>query len=165
MSITPTACLLIVSIPDQELALIQNGELLRTFSVSTSKNPPSCIENSFGTPLGIHALADKIGDGDPVGTVFKGRAPIGHLSGFSEEDKERNLITTRIIRLRGLEPGSNKGQGRDSYDRYIYIHGTNHEGRIGQPFSGGCIEMYNTEVVELFDSVDEGDLIFITKGG
>jgi len=119
------------------------------------------MENSFGTPLGLHALADKIGDGEPEGMVFKGRVPQGHFSEFPAEDKERNLITTRIIRLRGLEADYNKGPGCDSYDRYIYIHGTNHEDRIGQPFSGGCIEMYNTEVVDLFDQVDEGDVLSI----
>lgn len=161
MSITPTARLLIASIRHQELALIDDNNLPRTFSISTSRNPPSCIENSFGTPLGLHALADKIGDGEPEGMVFKGRVAISHVSGFSAEDRQRNLITTRIIRLRGLEPGHNCGKGCDSYDRYVYIHGTNHEDRIGQPFSGGCIEMFNSEVIELFNSVDEGDILFI----
>ena len=134
----------------------------RIFSISTSKNPPSCIENSFGTPLGLHKLADKIGDGEPVDMVFKGRVPTGKLySEFSEEEQQRNLITTRIIRLCGLEPGHNSGKGCDSYERYIYIHGTNHENRIGAPFSGGCIEMLNTEIIELFDRVEEGDLVSI----
>jgi lipoprotein-anchoring transpeptidase ErfK/SrfK len=71
------------------------------------------------------------------------------------------LITSRILRLRGLEIGKNCGKGRDSYDRYIYIHGSNHEDRISQPFSGGCVEMLNADVIELFDQVDEGDLIWI----
>lgn len=156
-----TARLLIVSIRQQELALIRNGKLQRIFSISTSKNPPSCVENSFGTPLGLHALADKIGDGEPEGMVFKGRVALSHFSEFPVEEQQRNLITTRIIRLQGLEPGYNSGEGCDSYDRYVYIHGTNHEDRIGQPFSGGCIEMYNSEVIELFDAVDEGDLLSI----
>ena len=161
LSITHTSRLLIVSIQDQELALIHNDTVQRTFSISTSKNPPSCIENSFGTPLGLHALADKIGDGEPEGMVFKGRVPLSHFSKFSTEEQQRNLITTRIIRLRGLEPGYNSGEGCDSYDRYIYIHGTNHEDRIGQPFSGGCIEMRNSEIIELFDTVKENDLLCI----
>jgi hypothetical protein len=161
LSITPISRLLIVSVKHQELALINDDKLQRTFSISTSKNPPSCVENSFGTPLGLHALADKIGDGETEGMVFKGRVPTSHFKEFSSEEQQRNLITTRIIRLRGLEPGYNCGEGCDSYDRYIYIHGTNHEDRVGQPFSGGCIEMYNSEVVELFDTVEEGDLISI----
>lgn len=107
-------------------------------------------------------MADKIGDGAPIGMVFKGRVPVGKLfSEFPEEAQQRNLITTRIIRLRGLEPGYNSGEGCDSYERYIYIHGTNQENRIGKPFSGGCVEMLNTEVIELFDVVAEGDLISI----
>ena len=155
--------MLIVSIEQQELALVHNDLLKRIFPVSTSKNPPSCLENSFGTPLGLHALADRIGAGEPQGMVFKGRVPIAHFSEFSEEEQQRNLITTRIIRLRGLEPGYNSGEKCDSYTRYIYIHGTNHEDRIGQPFSGGCIEMHNSEVIELFDVTREGDLLSICR--
>ena len=93
--------------------------------------------------------------------VFKGRLPTGQIfPEFPEGEQQRNLITTRIIRLRGLEP-DNSSAGCDSYARYIYIHGTNHEDRIGEPFSGGCVEMLNTEVVELFEAVAEGDLIWI----
>ena len=120
------------------------------------------MENSFGTPLGLHALADKIGDGELEGMVFKGRVAQSHFSTFTPEEQQKNLITTRIIRMRGLEPGYNSGPGCDTYDRYVYIHGTNHEDRIGQPFSGGCIEMYNAEVIELFNLVDEGDILSIT---
>jgi len=163
LSITPTPRLLIVSIRNQELVIIENDTLQRTFSISTSKNPPSCTENSFGTPLGIHALADKIGDGEPIGMVFKGRVPTSHFSELPEEEQKKNLITTRIIRIRGLEEGYNSGKECDSYDRYVYIHGTNHEDRIGEPFSGGCIELANVEVIELFDTVAEGDLLAIVE--
>ena len=161
MSITPTHRQVIVSIERQELALIFDGVLQHVFSISTSRNPPSCKADSYGTPLGLHALADKIGAGEPLGMVFKGRLPTGHIfSEFPKDEQQRNLITTRIIRLRGLEP-DNSSAGCDSYARYIYIHGTNHEDRIGEPFSGGCVEMLNTEVVELFEAVAEGDLIWI----
>ncbi len=95
--------------------------------------------------------------------VFKGRVPVKHFSEFSEEEQAANLITSRIIRIRGLEPGKNSGEGCDSYARYVYIHGTNHEDRIGQPFSGGCVEMLNRDVVELFDLVAESNLLWITK--
>ena len=162
LSITPTRRQIIVSIERQELALIVDGAIQRIFSISTSKNPPSCLADSYGTPLGLHALADKIGDGAPLGMVFKGRVPTGQaFSEYPEDEQRRNLITTRIIRLRGLETGKNRGQGCDSYERYVYIHGTNHEDRIGEPFSGGCVEMLNAKVVEFFDSVDEGDLVWI----
>ena len=66
------------------------------------------------------------------------------------------------MRLQGLETGSNAGQGVDSYERYIYIHGTNHEDRIGEPFSGGCVEMKNSYIIELFEKLESGDLVWIT---
>jgi hypothetical protein len=162
LSITPTRRLLIVSIQRQELALLRDGEILRVFRISTSKNPPSCRAHSFGTPTGLHAAADKIGDGAPAGMVFKGRVATGqHYAAYPPQAQQRNLITSRIIRLRGLQPGINSGDGCDSFERYIYIHGTNHEDRIGEPFSGGCVEMLNTEMIELFDATVEGDLVWI----
>lgn len=163
LSITPTPRLIIVSIADQTLTLLNEGQIERVFPISTSKNPPSCLADSYGTPTGLHALSDKIGDSEPLGMVFKGRVPVKHFSEFSEEEQAANLITSRIIRIRGLEPGKNSGEGCDSYARYVYIHGTNHEDRIGQPFSGGCVEMLNRDVVELFDLVAESNLLWITK--
>ncbi|WP_233246070.1 L,D-transpeptidase [Coraliomargarita sinensis] len=162
MSTIPTDCRLIVSIKDQRMALIQGNDIAKMYTVSTSRKPPSCIEDSNGTPTGLHKVADKIGNGQPEGMVFKGRVPTGkHFSNYTGQEGDRNLITSRILRLRGLEPGHNAGPGRDSYDRYIYIHGTNHEDRIGQPFSGGCVEMLNDEVIELFNIVDSGDLVWV----
>ena len=163
MSITPTSRRLIVSIKWQEMALLEGTNPASIYTVSTSKNPPSCLEDSFGTPLGLHALAGKIGADAPAGMVFKGRQPLRHYSLFDPEEQKANLITSRILRLCGLEPGKNSGPGCDSYDRYIYIHGTNHENRIGQPFSGGCIEMHNQDVIDLFNQVDSGDLVWITE--
>lgn len=162
LSITPTRRLLIVSIAAQEMALLVDGVIKRVFSISTSKNPPSCIADSFGTPTGLHQLADFIGADQPVGTVFKGRLPIKHYTEFSQEEQAQNLITSRIIRLRGLEDAKNAGPGCDSYERYVYIHGTNHEDRIGEPFSGGCIEMTNADVIDLFNLVEPRDLIVIS---
>ena len=144
------------------MAVLEKGKISAVFSISTSKNPPSCLADSHGTPTGLHAIADKIGAGAPEGTVFKGRVATGQIyDQVSPEDAERNLITSRILRLRGLAIGKNSGEGRDSYSRYIYIHGSNHEDRIGQPFSGGCVEMFNADVIELFEQVDVGDLIWI----
>ncbi|HAV11988.1 MAG TPA: L,D-transpeptidase [Opitutae bacterium] len=154
--------MLIVSIASQEMALLVEGEIEKIYPISTSKNPPSCVENSFGTPLGLHQLADFIGAGEPEGTVFHGRKPTKHFLEYSKEAQLSNLITSRIIRIRGLEPGRNSGDGQDSYDRYVYIHGTNHENRIGEPFSGGCIEMLNAQVVELYKEVQPGDLLAIS---
>lgn len=77
------------------------------------------------------------------------------------EANEPNLITTRILWLRGLEPGVNSGPGIDTHDRYIYIHGTNHEERLGAPDSHGCVLLSNDEVIELFEQVPSGTLVMI----
>lgn len=144
------------------MALFEGDAPVKTYTVSTSLKPPSCVADSNGTPTGLHEIADKIGHDQPEGMVFKGRVPTGKLlNDYRGEDAPRNLITSRILRLRGCEPGKNAGPGCDSYKRYIYIHGTNHEERIGQPFSGGCIEMLNTDVIELFERVESGDLVWL----
>ncbi len=155
---------LIVSIAEQTMVLIRDDLEVRRFEISSSKNPPSCEADSFGTPTGLHRIEDKIGAQEPVGMVFKGRKPTGQLyTEYEGAEAARNLITSRILRLRGLEAGKNAGPGCDSYDRYIYIHGTNHEARIGQPFSGGCIELRNADMLELFDIVACGDRVWITE--
>jgi len=162
LSITPTNRQLIVSIEAQQMAVLENGKVVQKYAVSTSKNPPSCMADSYGSPSGLHAIADKIGAEAPEGMVFKGRVATGqHFSEVSAEDAARSLITSRILRLRGLEPGKNSGDGCDTYDRYVYIHGTNHEELIGQPASAGCVQLRNREMIELFDRVDEGDLVWI----
>ncbi len=144
------------------MAHLINGTISHIYSVSTSKNQPSCIENSFGTPTGLHCAADKIGDGAPEGMVFKARVPTAkHFSACSLEEQARCLITTRIIRLRGLELGVNSGNGCDTFDRYVYIHGTNHEDKIGTPFSAGCVTLSNQAVITVFNSITEGDIISI----
>ena len=164
LSIIPTARALLISISRQEMVLRQAGQLERRYPISTSKNPPSCQAESFGTPTGLHCIADCIGDQAPAGMVFKGRRPTGKLfPEYSAAEQAGNLITSRILRLRGLEPGHNAGAHCDSYQRYIYIHGTNHEDRIGQPFSGGCVELHNADVIELFNSVAPEDLVWISQ--
>ena len=118
-----------------------------------------------GLPLG--EMSKSTEEGQPPGIVFKARVATGkHFSELGPEELARNLITTRILRLRGLETGHNAGadpagQVVDSFERYIYIHGTNHEDRLGTPFSGGCIEMANLGILELFEEVRARDLVWI----
>ena len=162
MSIIPTSRVVIISISEQTLILSINGSETIRYPISTSKNAPSNIENSYGTPTGLHQIADCIGAEAPAGMVFKGRKPQDLYHNLSIKAQQENLITTRIMRLRGLEAGHNAGKGVDSYDRFIYIHGTNHESRISQPFSGGCIEMKNDDIIQLFDKLTSGDLVWIT---
>lgn len=130
--------------------------------VSTSKRPPSNVKHSLGTPRGLHEIAERIGAGQPPGMVFKARIPTGnHYSEVSDAATHDNLITSRILWLRGLEPGVNAGGEVDTYSRYIYIHGTNHEARLGEPLSAGCVLMRNLDIVELYEHVRGGDLVLI----
>lgn len=130
--------------------------------ISTSLRPPSNVKDSLGTPRGLHEIAEKIGADAPPGIVFKNRVSTGkHFSEFGNAAQTQNLITTRILWLRGLEPGANAGGNVDSHQRYIYIHGTNHEERLGTPFSAGCIEMNNLEIIGLFDEVRTGDQVWL----
>ena len=131
--------------------------------VSTSRKAPSNVANSLGTPRGLHEIAERIGGGQPPGMVFKSRVPTGRH--FSEMDDPGphplNLITSRLLWLRGLEPGINQGDGLDSHGRYIYIHGTQREGEIGKPMSAGCVLMRNLDIIELYEEVRAGDLVWI----
>lgn len=135
--------------------------------ISTSLRPPSNVKDSLGTPRGLHEIAEKIGAGQPPGIVFKARVATGkHFSEYPPEDQQKHLITTRILWLHGLEPGFNAGTNAasevvDTKQRYIYIHGTNHEEVLGRPASIGCIEMANLALVELFEEVRSRDLVWI----
>lgn len=135
--------------------------------ISTSLRPPSNVQDSLGTPRGLHEIAERIGAGAPPGTVFKGRVNTGkHFNELGDEANVAKLITTRILWLRGLEPGVNAGKNAagevvDTHARYVYIHGTNHEHRLGTPYSAGCVEMNNLEIVELFEQVRNGDMVWI----
>ena len=162
LGIKPTARVLVVSISRQTLQLFERESLAQAFPVSTSARPPSNEKDSLGTPRGLHEIAERIGAGSPPGIVYKGRVSTGHhFTELSDAENERNLITTRILWLRGLEPGFNAGGNVDSYQRYIYIHGTNHEDRIGTPSSGGCVQLANLDMVTLHDAVRVGDWVLI----
>ena len=153
---------LVVRVGSQSMQFYRAGELVQAYPVSTSLRPPSNLKGSLGTPLGLHVIVEKIGHGQPPGMVFKGRVPTGrHFSEFGDEENRANLVTTRILWLSGLEPGANCGGEVDSHDRYIYIHGTNHEDRIGTPQSAGCVLMRNLDMVELFEQARVGDQVWI----
>jgi len=145
----------------------QDCALRKSHVISTSGRPPSNVKDSMGTPRGLHLIAEKHGAGSPPGIVFKARVSTGHhYSEMPPSEQAKNLVTTRILWLRGAEPGINAGRNAagevvDTYERYVYIHGTNHEERLGRPFSGGCIEMNNLEIIALFDEVRVGDLVWL----
>ena len=152
-----------VSVANQMLYLIENEQILHQYPVSTSVYGIGSEAGSNKTPLGKHKILNKIGDGAPLGAIFKSRINTGRVAALYTDntDLEEDDVTTRILRLTGLEPGKNQGPGVDSFARYIYIHGTPEEGLIGRPASHGCIRMKNTDVIELFDLVREGTLVMI----
>ena len=163
LGIKPAARILAVRIGPQTMQFFAAAKLVKSYTISTSRRPPSNVKDSLGTPRGLHEIAERIGEGQPPGVVFKSRVPTGkHYAEFPETKADTNFITTRILWLRGLEPGVNRGGEVDSHARYIYIHGTNHEDRIGERMSAGCVLMRNAEIIELFDQVRAGDQVLIT---
>jgi len=132
----------------------------KTYSVSTAANGLGNRVDSLKTPIGIHRVKQKIGGGEPLGMVFSSREATGRVSKLTDNRAE-DEITSRILWLDGLEQGFNHGGVHDSFSRYIYIHGTSDEKRIGQPVSMGCIRMNNQDVIALFDEVIVNDLVII----
>lgn len=165
LGIKPGERVLAVRIGTATLQFFRHGELVKSYAVSTSKRPPSNVKGSLGTPRGLHEIAERIGGGQPPGMVFKSRVPTGrHFSEIAAADpaaENHNLITTRILWLRGLEPGVNRGGDVDTYERYVYLHGTNHQDRIGEPLSSGCVLLRDLDLIELYDQVRTGDLVWI----
>lgn len=131
----------------------------KEFPASTSSLGVGCQINSYRTPLGLHRIASKIGEGTQQGTVFKARVPIGYTWKRMPEAK----IAHRILWLEGLEPGKNKGSGLDSFERYIYIHGVGDEMTLGRPSSCGCIHLAASNLMPLFDRCRVNDLVWIEE--
>jgi lipoprotein-anchoring transpeptidase ErfK/SrfK len=152
-----------VSIPRQELDLIEAGRVVRTWPVSTAKNGPGERMGSGCTPRGWHRIRARIGSGMPLGTVFKGRRPTGEVWDAELEARfpDRDWILTRILWLGGLEPGFNRYGEVDTAWRYIYIHGSPDRGVAGIPASHGCVRMKNADVAELFERVEVGMRVLI----
>ena len=135
-------------------------ELTVSYPISTASAGVGNRLDSFKTPFGIHRVKQKLGGGEPAGMVFKGREATGRIS-TRKDNQDEDEITTRILWLDGMEQGINLGGVYDTFSRYIYIHGTSDENRIGQTVSHGCIRMKNKDVVALFDDVLVNDLVFI----
>jgi hypothetical protein len=140
-----------------------SGKRVWTAPISSGKRPRSCQDGSLGTPWGLHEVAARHGDGAPPGTIFFGRVSTGERWQDRPDPAgdPRNHVTTRILRLRGLEPGLNAGPGIDSFDRYIYIHGTNHPESFPENRSHGCLLMRDPDLIQLFDAVPEGTHVWL----
>lgn len=135
-------------------------EQTRNYRISTAANGLGNQAGSHKTPVGIHRIKEKIGGGQPKGMIFKGREPTGRICD-PFDIREEDEITSRILWLDGMEPGINLGGKNDTHSRYIYIHGTSDESRIGAPVSIGCIRMKNDDIIALFDEVLLNDLVII----
>ena len=142
-----------ISIGEQKLRLFEGEALVAEYVVSSAANGIGFEEGSYCTPTGRFEVSEKIGDGEALGTIFKSRKPMGVWDGTPSDD---DMILSRILRLNGLD-----AQNANSMERYIYVHGTNHEALLGEPASHGCIRMANADIVELFDRVELGAPLLI----
>ena len=189
LKIAPTKYILTVNISRQTVSLFADSQFVKKYPCSTSRFGIGQVENSNCTPLGLHRIAEKIGAGEPAGTVFKGRQIIGYSKGGSCDASSQKgdssalaagsgaatraslprvefadaKITTRILWLEGLEPGFNRDGSVDSHARYIYIHGTGEETTIGRPASCGCIHLADADLIPLFDLLPGGTLVWISE--
>ena len=145
---------IVVSTRDQKLAILDRGNLLATYPVSTSKFGLGDRPGSRFTPLGQLQIAEKIGDNAPPGAVFKDRRRTGEI--VLANSPGRDPIVTRILCLRGRE-----SQNANAFARDIYIHGTPEERLIGRPASYGCVRMRSTDIVQLYNIVGIGAAVTI----
>ncbi len=121
--------------------------------------------DGIGSVRGWHRVAKKIGAESPKNAVFIARKPTGEVysTELASQYPERDWILSRILWLDGLETGFNKGEGHDTMQRYIYIHGTPDTQPMGVPMSHGCVRMRNEEIIELFDLVAEDALVYLSE--
>lgn len=152
-----------ISISHQQLSIIDNGQILQSYAVSTARNGAGERRGSECTPTGWHKIRAKIGAGQPPHAVFVGRRPTGEIysAELGRQNPRRDWILTRILWLGGLEPGKNRYGEVDTAWRYIYIHGCPDELMNGKPESHGCIRMKNADVLDLFDRVQAGMPVYI----
>lgn len=147
--------LLHVSLADQTLYGLRDNQLVLCLPVSTAFNGPGEQQGSFCTPRGRHVVQEKIGSDAPLGAVFKARVWTGEIwsEDLQQAFPQRDWILTRILWLAGCEPGFNQGGTVDSYQRYIYVHGTLDTEPMGVPRSHGCVRLRNQDLLRLYPQV------------
>jgi len=155
--------LLLVSISEQKMYYLKDNKIINTFVISSSEYGTGSKAGSNKTPLGLHKVKSKYGDETPINGRMIGRVFYGQIATLYNDTTKSKTddVTSRIFWLEGLEKDKNKGKGIDSYKRYIYIHGTSEEGRLGKPASHGCIRMKNKEVIDLYKLIEVGTLVLI----
>lgn len=154
---------LLVDCSKQTIQLCANGRVLQRYIISSAKNGLGGACGSLKTPSGLHQISHIIGEGASSGLLFKGRVaqPICVPIETQACSTGVDAITSRILRLDGLEEGLNRGEGCDSFSRFIYLHGTSEEGLLGVPVSHGCIRLANADVIALAALVQERALVFV----
>jgi lipoprotein-anchoring transpeptidase ErfK/SrfK len=147
---------IIVRVATQQLCLRRaDGVVLRTYNISTSQFGEGSSPGSRKTPLGHFIIKDKIGDSAALGEIFHSRVATGR---FGKDGDPSDFVETRIMWLSGLDRVN-----ANTHDRYIYIHGTNSESKLGKRASFGCVRMSNKDVVDLFNRVPVGTLVDILR--
>jgi lipoprotein-anchoring transpeptidase ErfK/SrfK len=144
-----------ISIQDQRLTLTEGETPIRTYPVSTSRFGIGTEKGSMKTPTGRFRIVQKIGGEMPSGTIFRGRVP---LKPDDPLPPTEDFVMSRILWLEGLDE-----HNANTRERFIYIHGTKQEDKIGSPAGHGCVRMRNADVIELFDLVDEGGSVVIEE--
>ncbi len=154
---------LLVITDNQCMYVINVDSVESSYAVSTSKYGLGETQDSYKTPRGAHTIEQKLGAQCEMHEILRARQATGECAQIISEalSSQEDLILTRVLWLKGLETGKNLGEGIDSFQRYIYIHGTQEEGLIGKPASHGCVRMLNKDVIELYDQVNEGTFVYI----
>ena len=148
---------MIVSVRDQKMLLVRDGTPVKAYKISTSKFGIGDRPGSNCTPLGRLQVAKKIGDGAPIGSVFKTRRQTGEV--LRPNAPGRDPVVTRILWLTGTE-----SRNQNTFRRTIYIHGTPEERRLGSPASFGCIRMGSRDVADLYNRIGAGADVFVIRG-
>ncbi len=154
-----------VSIGSQRMQVFEGQKCLRDYPVSTAKNGAGELQGSEKTPRGRHLIRAKVGQGSIPNTVFIGRRPTGEIytPELRKRYPQRDWILTRIFWLSGLEVGKNRLGPVDTMRRYIYIHGSPDDVRMGTPGSRGCIRLHNDDVIDLYELIPVGTPIIISE--
>ncbi|MFI5203682.1 MAG: L,D-transpeptidase family protein [Flavobacteriales bacterium] len=141
-----------IGIKRQQLYLVENWKIVERYDVSTSRKGAGFEKDSEKTPWGLHCITQLIGKDVPHAGILQGAHFSGKIATIETGPVStgKDEITSRAMRLDGMEPGLNKGGKNDSYARDIYIHGTTEEGLIGTASSHGCIRMRNSDIISLF---------------
>ncbi|MBV9643458.1 MAG: L,D-transpeptidase [Verrucomicrobia bacterium] len=145
---------LVVSIPEQKLAVVMKDKVYKSYRISTSRYGEGDALGSWCTPIGRLAVATKIGGSVPLGGVFQRRRYTGEV--LSVNAPGRDPIVSRIIWLRGLDYTN-----KNAFHRCIYIHGTPEEDSLGKKASYGCIRMRSSDVIEIFNWINIGTEVAI----